>query len=68
MGYSVKTEFSIGNKQAVDLMVSKGKRRIAIEIETGANPYEKIIGNIRKCLGHGFFKVVSFIFNDPHKG
>jgi len=61
--FSVKTEFSIGRKQSVDLMVSKGKRRIAIEIETGANPYEKIVGNIRKCFGFGFTKIVSFILD-----
>lgn len=63
-GFPVKLEVGIGGKQAVDLVVSHAGRRVAVEIETGSNSYEKIIANIRKCLAHDFSKVFSLILDE----
>jgi hypothetical protein len=54
-GYTVKDEYSIGNGKAIDIVAEKEKKRIAVEIETGKSD---VIGNVEKCLGAGFEKVV----------
>ena len=59
-GFLAETEVSLGANKAADLVVSKKKSRIGVEVETGKNNYEKIIGNIRKYQGRG---VVSFILD-----
>jgi hypothetical protein len=61
-GYAVKLEVPLRNNQAIDIVVSHNKRRVAVEIETGTNTYEHILGNIQKCLGHSN-GVVSFILD-----
>jgi len=65
-GLQAELEVSIGDKQSVDLVVSH-KRKVAVEIES-TNPYEKIIGNITKCKGHGFSGVVSFLLDAGKAG
>ena len=65
--FSVETEVDIGNNKTVDLIVSKNKRRIGIEVETGKNSYKQILGNIRKCLEH-LDGVVSFILDAEKAG
>lgn len=59
-GYAARIESPLG-RGAVDLLVSKGKRCVAVEIETGTNSYNHILGNIAKC--QKFDGVVSFILN-----
>lgn len=65
LGYSVTQEYVIQGNSAVDLLVSKGKTKISVEIETGKNSTQQIQSNIQKCLSH-FNGVVSFIL-DSHK-
>ena len=45
----------IGGGKAVDLVATKGKEHIAIEVETGKSDAQ---GNVRKCEEAGFHKVV----------
>ena len=56
-GYDVKEECPIGEGKAVDLVTRKGKRRLAIEVETGKSDAGS---NVRKCLAAGFKTVVVF--------
>ena len=49
-GYKVEEEYPIGKGQTVDLAII-GKKRIAIEIETGKSD---AIHNIEKCLNANF--------------
>ena len=56
-GYKVKEECPIGEGKTVDLVAQKGKRRLAIEVETGKSD---VVANVRKCLAAGFVNVVVF--------
>ncbi|MDX2154026.1 MAG: DUF87 domain-containing protein [Bryobacteraceae bacterium] len=49
-GYTVTREYQLGNGHRVDLLATRGPRRILIEIETGKSD---ISGNADKCQGHG---------------
>ena len=53
-GYNVKIEKSIGDGKTIDLEVIKGKKRIAVEIETGKS---NVLGNIRKYLNFDHKKI-----------
>jgi DNA-binding MarR family transcriptional regulator len=55
-GYEVQEEVQIGGRSAVDLVATKGGRRIAIEIETGKSD---MLHNITKCCTAGFDEVVT---------
>ncbi len=55
LGCEVVKEYGIGNGKAVDVVAVKGGRRIAVEVETGTSD---IAGNVRKCVGHGFDRVI----------
>jgi len=55
-GWSVTTEKSIGNGQAVDLHALKNGTRLAVEIETGRRGVE----NIEKLLGRDDNWILSF--------
>jgi len=46
-GWKVKAEYVIGNGKSIDLVATKAKRRLLIEIETGKSDVE---ANIQKCL------------------
>lgn len=59
LGYEVTLEKKLNGERA-DLVVEKGKERIAIEIETGRS---NAMQNIRKCLEAGFSMVVSVPIN-----
>lgn len=59
---SAELEVALGKNSAVDLVVSKGKKSVGVEIETGTNSYEQITANIRKCLEH-YGCAVSFILD-----
>ena len=54
-GYKVETEVPIGGGKTTDLVATKDRRRIAIEVETGNSD---VIANIRKNLEHGFSLVL----------
>lgn len=60
-GFTAQLEVGIGAKQSVDLVVSNGGCQVAVEIETGINPYEQIARNVSKCVEHGFSGVVSLV-------
>lgn len=53
--YDVKKEVQTGQGKAVDLVATKGNRRIAIEIETGKSNVEN---NVKKCKEAGFDEVM----------
>lgn len=55
MGYNIEKEVPLGGGKAVDLVATKGKRRIAIEIETGKSDAH---ANVKKCKQAGFEEVV----------
>jgi DNA-binding MarR family transcriptional regulator len=55
MGYTVEEEVPIGQGKAVDLVATKGDKRIAIEVETGKSD---ATANIHKCLEAGFDGVI----------
>ena len=59
-GYHVEIEKSIGNGKTIDLVASRGKEVIVIEIETGKSD---AIENIRKCLDAGYKSVISIATN-----
>lgn len=46
---------AIGKGKAVDLVVTKGNERIAVEVETGRSDVKS---NVRKCREAGFKDVV----------
>jgi len=46
-----------GPYHSIDLVATKGKERIAIEIETGKNSPSQICQNVLKCFKAGFEKV-----------
>ena len=48
-------EYPIGQGKTIDLVVSRGEERMAIEVETGRSD---VAGNIDKCLEAGFERVV----------
>jgi hypothetical protein len=54
-GYQVEREFPIGEGRTIDLVASKGGRKIAIEVETGNSD---ALSNIQKCLVAGFGLVI----------
>lgn len=54
-GFKVEQEHPLGGGAAVDLLVVTGKRRIGVEIETGASDVE---ANIEKCLAAGLDRVI----------
>ena len=54
-GYEVTGEVPVGNGKTTDLLAKKGRRRIAVEIETGKSD---AAANVRKCLDAGFDRVV----------
>jgi len=54
-GYGVLEEVEIGKGKAVDLVAINDQERIAIEVETGKSD---VVGNVRKCLGANFSKIV----------
>lgn len=49
---------------AIDLIVEKNGKRIAIEIETGKNEKEQILQNVMKCLNAGYEIVFSIGTNE----
>ena len=49
-GYRPKEEYPIGKGETIDLAII-GKRKMAIEVETGKSD---AMGNIKKCLKAGF--------------
>jgi hypothetical protein len=61
-GYTVEEEVPIGEGKAVDLVVTKEGKRIAIEIETGKSDVE---GNVRKCKEVGFDEIIVIPTNNP---
>jgi len=62
MGYDVQKEVQIGEGKAVDLVATKGNRRVAIEIETGKS---NVQNNVTKCNKCGFDDVV--VLSTTHK-
>ena len=62
MGYRVEKEVPVGDGKAVDLVASKGRKRIAIEVETGKSDVE---GNTKKCKEAGFEEVVILYTSRP---
>ena len=58
LGFKLNVEYPIGEGKTVDIVLEKGSRKIAFEIETGSSD---AVGNIKKCLGvgAGFEKVFS---------
>ena len=54
-GYEVVEEFAVGGGKTIDLVATKGGKRIAFEIETGKSD---VAGNVDKCLAAGFRQVV----------
>lgn len=54
-GYKVKKEVPIGEGKAIDLVVKKDGKEMAIEIETGKSDVD---GNVRKCKEAEFRKAV----------
>jgi hypothetical protein len=56
-GYDVRKEHPVGDGKTVDLVVQKGKRPLAIEVETGKSD---AAANVRKCLAAGFGSVIVF--------
>ena len=65
MGYVVQEEYLLKHKEAVDVMVKNKKKKVAIEIETGSNPYAQMVKNIQKCVGQ-FDGVISLMLS-PEK-
>jgi len=51
----VEKEVPLGQGKAVDLVVTKGDGRTAIEVETGKSDVE---ANLRKCADAGFDRTV----------
>ena len=54
-GYEVAEEAPVGGGKTVDLLATKGGRRIAFEIETGKSD---AFANVRKCLNAGVDEVI----------
>ena len=54
-GIKVEKEAPIGEGKTVDLLVTRGGKRIAIEVETGKSDWR---GNVRKCLEAGLDQVL----------
>ena len=61
-GYSVALEVDLGGNRAIDLVVSQGKQRVPVEIETGKNTDEQILKNITKSVAYAD-AVISFILS-----
>jgi len=55
-GYEVVEEFAVGGGKTIDLVATKGGKRIAFEIETGKSD---AAGNVDKCLAAGFQRVIT---------
>jgi Holliday junction resolvase len=54
-GYEVAEEFPVGGGKTIDLVATRGGKRVAFEIETGASD---AAANVRKCLAAGVDRVV----------
>jgi DNA-binding MarR family transcriptional regulator len=54
-GYEVVEEFAVGGGKTIDLVATKGDKRIAFEIETGKSD---AAGNVKKCVDAGMDDVV----------
>ena len=59
--YKVETEVPLGGGKATDLVATKDRRRIAIEIETGNS---EAAYNIKKNLDYGFSAVLCLVTRD----
>jgi Holliday junction resolvase len=54
-GYEVAEEFPVGSGKTIDLVATRGGKRVAFEIETGASD---AAANVRKCLAAGVDSVI----------
>ncbi|HUV04341.1 MAG TPA: hypothetical protein VMX94_04465, partial [Armatimonadota bacterium] len=54
-GYEVAEEFPVGGGKTIDLVATRGGKRVAFEIETGASD---AAANVRKCLAASVDSVV----------
>ena len=54
-GWEVVKEAPIGDGRAVDVLVSREDRRIAIEVETGKSDW---VANVKKCVDAGLLTVL----------
>jgi hypothetical protein len=55
-GYEVAEEFAVGGGKTIDLVATRGGKRVAFEIETG---HSDAAANVRKCLNAGVDGVVA---------
>jgi len=58
-------ENMLGGKGSVDVSLSKGERKLAVEISVTTTP-EHELGNIRKCLAGGYDKVILLSHEKSH--
>jgi Holliday junction resolvase len=54
-GYEVSEEYPVGGGKTIDLLATRGEKRVAFEIETGASDAQ---ANVQKCLAAGVDKLV----------
>lgn len=55
-GYKVELEYELDDGGRVDLVLSKEKRRVAIEVSVTTS-YGHEIANVKKCLAHDFERI-----------
>ena len=54
-GFQAAKEAPLGNGQAVDLLVTAGERKVAVEVETGKSDWK---ANVRKCKEAGMDQMI----------
>lgn len=60
-GFDITFEKSIGEGKSVDVVATKNKTKIAIEVETGRSD---ILSNINKCLEANFDQIIVVAINE----
>jgi|Deesub1362A_J573_1020465.scaffolds.fasta_scaffold05219_3 hypothetical protein len=68
-GFSFKENFPLGNGREIDGVAEKGGEKIAFEVETmtSGKSDSQAVANAKKCLEHGFEKVVILAVRHPER-